>query len=338
MGYVSPDRRRGGYVGRVPVGKLPCRRTKYKEVRAPTHAECVAKMKLVQPPGPDVTVSDMAARWLAGLEVRGSTREGYVRQLESRLLPSLGPFRVCELTVEQVRAALLEWKADGTATANRTLRVGATMLADAVKGGLLRANPFSACRKLKHEPKPLDPFTPAELRAVVAGYEIFAASPLLSFLAATGARAGEACGLDVADYDRATGRVTIRRTYCFVHGERDPKSKHSRRTITVPAAARPAVEYAIGKRKTGPLFVKRTGERYFPGELGRVFDAMLAKLGIRRRNVHAMRHGVATALVSAGVPLGDVAKFLGHTVSQVVRTYVHAAGTDPAETIEKLLT
>lgn len=44
-----------------------------------------------------------------------------------------------------------------------------------------------------------------------------------------------------------------------------------------------------------------------------------------------------TALVAGGVPLGDVAKYLGDSVQVVVRTYTHASGTDPADTIEGVL-
>jgi integrase len=68
-------------------------------------------------------------------------------------------------------------------------------------------------------------------------------------------------------------------------------------------------------------------------------NRLLKRLGMgdRQRNPHALRHGVATLLVSRGVPLGDVARFLGHTVAQVVRVYVHAAGTNPADTLNDVL-
>jgi len=35
--------------------------------------------------------------------------------------------------------------------------------------------------------------------------------------------------------------------------------------------------------------------------------------------------------------IGDVTKYLGHTVAQVVRTYVHPAGSDPASAISSAL-
>lgn len=45
---------------------------------------------------------------------------------------------------------------------------------------------------------------------------------------------------------------------------------------------------------------------------------------------------VASHLVAAGVPLADVARFLGDTVASIVATYLHAVGTDPAAAIESM--
>jgi integrase len=55
------------------------------------------------------------------------------------------------------------------------------------------------------------------------------------------------------------------------------------------------------------------------------------------RNVHQIRHSVANFLISESVPLGDVAKFLGDTVETVVKTYLHPAGTDPSDTLDRPL-
>ncbi len=60
-------------------------------------------------------------------------------------------------------------------------------------------------------------------------------------------------------------------------------------------------------------------------------------LAIEFRNIHQIRHSVATFLISESVPLGDVAKFLGDTVETVVKTYLHPAGTDPSDTLDRAL-
>lgn len=330
--------RSGQWVARVPVGKYPGGATRYVEVRAPTQAACVERMKDVRPPGPDTTVAQWCARWLSGLTVRASTRTGYERQIHARIVPELGHVPVAELTVSQVKAALAVWRAAGTATANRTLAVAANMLSDALLDGLIARNPFADCPKLKYEPKPIDPFAPAELRALIAAHAgKYAVCRAVAFLAGTGARIGEVAALDVTDYHAPTGRVSIARTWSRDHGMRAAKSKHSVRTITVPEPVRPAVLAAIGGRASGVLFPNAGGTRFDSAQFHVGLNLLLKSLGIRRRNPHAIRHGVATLLVSSGVPVGDVAKYLGHTVAQVVRTYVHPAGTEPADALGRAL-
>lgn len=337
-GSVFPDARNGGFIAKVPIGRYPGGGTRYTQVSGKTHAEVMQRKKLVQPPGPDVTVAEWAERWLAGLTVRPSTQAGYRRQVTARIVPQLGHLKVAELKVSQVKAALAVWREAGAPTANRTLAVGANMLGDALLDELITRNPFEDCAKLKYEPKPIDPFAPAELRALIAAHAgKYAVCRAVAFLAGTGARIGEAAALDVTDYHAPTGRVSIARTWSRDHGMRAAKSKHSIRTITVPEPVRPAVLAAIDGRASGVLFRNAGGTRFDSAQFHIGLNLLLKALGIRRRNPHALRHGVATLLVSSGVPVGDVAKYLGHTVAQVVRTYVHPAGTEPADVLSRAL-
>src|SRR5262249_4665290 len=127
------------------------------------------------------------------------------------------------------------------------------------------------------------------------------------------------------------------RTYSKRFGLGPPKSKHGTRTITVPIAARPFLRAAQGERTAGPLFVTGKGKRFIKSMVQRAFTRLLGRLGIARRVVHQLRHSVATALVAEGVPLADVAKYLGDSVDTVVRTYLHAAGWDPGRAMDVIL-
>jgi integrase len=336
-GSIFYDARRQQWVGRVPVRSgADGKRTKYREVRGASRPEVAEKMKAVEPPDPDEqTVSQLAASWLATLDVAASTRAGYERQVNSRIVPDLGRYRVRALDAKAVRIALAKWQDAGTATANRTRRVGATMWNEQAEG--VGANPFTAVKKLKYAAKEIDPFTPDELRRIVADYRALAAAPLLSFLAGTGCRVGEACALDIADYDATTGKVAITKTFCRKHGTRPPKSKHSRRTLAVPAALRPVLAHAIRGRARGPLFAARTGGRYDPSECSVVFYAMLKKLGLRRRNPHQLRHGCISAAIASGAKLANVARDAGDSVSTIVNVYVHPdEGAGICEALDRL--
>jgi integrase len=343
-GTILWDERRRCYRARVPVGRYPDGRTRYREVRDATQAGAVEKMRAAAPPDPDaVTVREWAERWLEGLTNRPSTRAAYAHSINARVVPDLGHVRLRDLKVSQVSAAAQGWaggKAEGKLapqTVNLTLDRAATMFAAAVQDRLAAENPFALAPRLGYERKPIDPFAPAELRLLVDARGRLSCGPLFAFLAATGCRVGEAVALDVADYDRATGRVAITKTHSPAHGTGPPKSKHSRRTLALPPQARAVAEGAIGARTTGPLFATAGGLRFNYADLRYRFIRLQALLGLRRRTLHATRHGVATALVAAGVPLGDVARWLGDTVEMIVKTYLHPTGHDVGGALGRVL-
>lgn len=339
-GSVFPDARRGGFIGKVPVGRYENGSTRYASARGATRAEVVEKMGALGPPGPTVTVRQWAERWLAGLTNRAATRAVYEHSIRKHVLPELGHVRLADLTVSQVKAAAGRWlvlsgrragQPLAARTVNHTLDRGATMCAAAAVDGLIGANPFALCPRREVAPKPIDPFAPAELRAVAAAWRLTTCGPLFAFLAATGCREGEGLALDISDYDPDTGSASITKSYHPKFGIGPPKSKQGVRTLTVPAGAtdvREALLHARGTRTRGPLFVTRGGRRIDHSQIYTAFGALLKRLDLRRRSVHKLRHGVATALVSAGVPIGDVAKWMGDSVEMIVRTYLHPSGAD----------
>jgi integrase len=99
----------------------------------------------------------------------------------------------------------------------------------------------------------------------------------------------------------------------------------------------PVIKAAVGRRLTGPLFLAPHGGRLTYPSLRKTWLRLIARLGYRYRAPHQLRHGCATGLVSAGVPLGDVAAYLGDSVKEVVETYLHPAGTDPSAAMNRLL-
>jgi integrase len=156
-------------------------------------------------------------------------------------------------------------------------------------------------------------------------------------LAAVGCRIGEVLALNVEDFDPVRGTPRRRQTYSAPHGHRAPKSENGNRTIRVPRSALAAIRSAIGARKSGPLFASTSGGPRERSTLQRRWRSFLGDLGADYRNVHQLRHSVATVLIAAGMPVADVAKFLGGTVKVVGAKYLHPAGTDPADALEKLL-
>jgi integrase len=335
-GTIFSDARRGGWTGKVPAGRYPNGRTRYVQVSAPTQGEVVELMKLVRPPGPTTTVAEWADRWLAECDARPSTRDDYRHTVAKYVKPTLGHFPVAALTAGDVERAVKRWTATlGPNTARKDLGHLVTML-DAARRSGLGGNVAADAKRPRSQPVDVRPFPPEVLRSIIAAAGDAGTDAPFALLAAVGCRLGEALALDVGDFDPVAGRVAITKTYSARHGVRPPKSVHGVRTIRVPAPALPALCRAAGTRVRGPLFAGTGGGRRQHSSLQRRWKGFLAALGVEYRNLHQLRHSVATALVSAGVPLGDAAKFLGDTVEVVVRRYVRAAGTDPAAAMERL--
>lgn len=165
---------------------------------------------------------------------------------------------------------------------------------------------------------------------------------LLMFLAGTGCRWGEATALTWDRVDLESSPPTVRIDRAWKRAPRggkilkQPKSKRSRRTVSLSADA----AHALGTPGAPDdlVFLSRTGRaidhRSFRSNvwlplIGRARDAALcAELGVRplqkSPNPHDLRHTHASWLIASGVPLPFVQARLGHeSITTTVNTYGH---------------
>jgi integrase len=340
-GTIFRDKRTGGWRGRKVVGKSPTGKTLYIERSAPTQAEVQRKLNEAVPAssGTSTSFRDWVKRWLAALSVRPSTLRSYKFSLERRILPDLGHLPVGKLTAYHFEEQAKGW--DVASDTSRTrLRHVRLCLGAAVRAGLVAVNVAANAKLPKVARKVLIPFTGKELARIIKEATKDPLALPLALLAATGCRVGEALALDTSDVDFKRGMVSITKTQDHsTNRPGPPKSSNGRRTIRVPKGALPALRLAVGKRHLGPLYLSKWGRRMRYVPLADVWVALLERLGLsgENRTLHSLRHSVGTQLVSAGVPIGDVAKFLGDTPAVVIAVYLHAAGTDPAKTLERLM-
>ena len=76
------------------------------------------------------------------------------------------------------------------------------------------------------------------------------------------------------------------------------------------------------------IFRTRNGTRPTASNWGRAWHRALRSIGHSTLRVYDCRHAAATTWLSAGVPLGEVARRLGHSVETLVSTYVGALDGD----------
>lgn len=329
---------RGGvWIARKPVGRGPTGRTLYLERRGKTQAEALKRLAEAGPPGPETTVKEWAAKWIASLSVRPSTLAHYQRTVDLYLVPTLGTIRVRDLTAHQVETASRTWsKTLGPNTLRTAFAHLSVMLTAARRAKLVTENVATDARRPKGKRVAIDPFTPAELARIIAAASESPSRQVFALLASAGCRLGEALALDVGDFDPAARTIAITRTYCRRHGIGPPKSPRGIRTVHVPSVALAALIASSRARKTGPLFPTRQGTRRNHNTVRACWGVLLQSLGLRYRNPHQLRHSVATAMIGAAVALPDIAVYLGDAPETVLRTYVHPTGADPSAAMDRL--
>jgi integrase len=76
------------------------------------------------------------------------------------------------------------------------------------------------------------------------------------------------------------------------------------------------------------IFRTRTGRRPTASNWSRAWRRALRSIGHKPLRVYDCRHAAATTWLKAGVPLGEVARRLGHSVETLVSTYIGAMEAD----------
>lgn len=146
-------------------------------------------------------------------------------------------------------------------------------------------------------------------------------------LSAQGLRRGEVLGLEWRDIDWEASTVSVRRARVLVAGKEvlgPPKSKAGIRTMKMGPAVMDALRRQherIGGEQVTPMGCEQYSDR---------FTALCAEVHLPQIVLHGVRHAVASAMASAGIPLAAVAKWLGQSQASLAVTlgYTHAQDAD----------
>ena len=163
----------------------------------------------------------MPAKALTATE---NTRASFQGNLDKWILPALGEMKLPEITSAQISALLLEMQRQGKANAT-VIKVYTILnglfkmayLSDTIDRNPMDKVPRPRPRKDEIKPQVPEAYTPGEVRAIL---EALAGEPvkwqaLIRLLIDTGARRGEALGLQWEDIDFQEETVLIRRNLCY---------------------------------------------------------------------------------------------------------------------------
>ena len=282
------------------------------------------------------SLADFAEKWFelyAAATLARSTLTSYASTWDRHVLPRLGGFALRDLTPELIQryAAELRSADVGPAALRRTLVLLQGVLQRAVEWGHIPANPAKAVRKPAanrvRAVRPLSPLTIEQIRSelIVAGRNGDAA--LVSVLAYSGVRPGEALALTWEHVRERT--LLVERSNS--DGEIKPTKTGQRRTVRLlrPLAADLAEwRLASGRRaQAGLVFPNGTGgpwrETDWRNWRKRVYRPAARASGVSGSRPYDLRHSFCSLLIYEGASVVEVARQLGHSPTMTLGTYGH---------------
>ena len=286
------------------------------------------------------SLSDDKSRYLTP-----GAHQDFANHGRKRLLPTFGEMRISDIDETAVRKWLgaMMQRIEAGELAPKTVNNARTCLSvalkEAVRQGLLVANPCDAVRQLPVDRKEFEylrlPEISLYLDAAPPHYEALA-----EFLIGTGARISEALAIRTGDLALDEGLVRIyRQRSASASGTVPTKGKRFRPVQIGPGLARTLQRVVDSRPERGRdqwLFVcpiPRRG-RYAgrttdtPPNRRTVHEATLEDAGLRDMPLHALRHTAAAAWLTTGRPLIFVQRQLGHR--SITTTEEHYGHLEPS--------
>ncbi len=242
-------------------------------------------------------------------------------------------------------------------TVGHAHRVLHKALADAVRHELLTRNPASSTSPPKVAAEEMAILSADEVKTVMTAMRTTTIYPQIALLLSTGMRRGELMGLQWGDIDFEAGKLRVERSVEKTKAGlriKAPKTKHGRRTISLPAGAIAVLRQhrkaqlelrlalGIGRPPTDTfVFGTIEGGIRDPDRITQDWKRFAAARGLPKVTLQALRHSHASALIAAGADPVTVSRRLGHGSPVVtMAVYAHLFGQNDSaitETIDAVL-
>ena len=303
------------------------------------------------------TFATMAREWV---QSKTDRRPSYTETLHGRLgkylLPRFGPLQLDQVSVSGIEKLRDDMRKLGRSpvTINGVIRMIGGVFKMAVRRGLCTINPVDRVERAYASERELSPdggaeadadlampdavLAPNEISLMLAHAEPGLYRTLLTFLASTGLRSGEALALRWGDceLDGRDPKIYVRRSLSWarVQGEEirprfyPPKTKAGLRMVNIPT------ELAAIVKRWKIACPKSANDLVFPNLDGKPLRRSIAlrrglwpalrRAGLRTVNIHSLRHSFASALIAKGSPVTEVQSILGHSSPAItLNVYSH---------------
>lgn len=311
----------------------------------------------------DLTVTQWVGSWLETykkITIKASSFDSYQVDLRNYISPNVGDIKLKDLQTDHVQRMINAMHQRGLEL--NTIRGAKSLLSDAlnqaVENRIIAYNPCIGTKLPKNKTKKkVRAFTIEEITALFAQFPESGSSitNLLTFLALTGLRVGEAMALQYKDIDLQQSTIDINKTLITSKGNSrqisdTPKTATSVRIIPINANAKSLLERQLELNKV--ICAKNSVELndnsfvFLSGKATSMCYATLNKSfhTYRKRanlpddlHIHCLRHSFATTLLVKGVSLKVIQDLLGHAdLSTTANIYSETTDALKQDSVNKL--
>lgn len=339
-------RRRGdrSWELKFDVGADPAtgrRRTRYASFKGTKREAEIELAKLVaaaakgeQVDPSRITVAEFLDRWKrdwAESNVSPKTLERYVELMELHLKPRIGATRLQKLralNLTELYGALQREAGLAPRTVGHAHRVLHRALGIAVDWDLAARNVAERVSPPRVDQEEIVILSAPQVKAVLdkaRGRPIYQIGALAL---ATGMRRGELLALRWQDIDLDGAKITVARSLEQTKAGlrfKEPKTRHGRRTITLPPSAvvdlrthwkeLQELRLALGAGKSPPgslVFADVNGEPRKPNAVTKEWNRTATLAKQTQATLHSLRHTHASHLIAAGLDILTISRRLGH--------------------------
>jgi integrase len=324
-GSVYRDGR--SWIARWPLGVVDGKR-KSERHRFPNEADAKAELERMRRAyafrghPTDITVREYLADWLRHHRrgLRPATSVMYEGNIRRNIVPLIGGIPLARLQPADVRRLMDDAESRGLSAASvvRFVTILRIALKAAMGERLIGDNPASHVRLPRIQNPPIPAMRPVEADAIVDATAGTWVGPIVRLLLGSGIRLGEAIGLDQGDLllDEHYIRIRI--------------SKTMERAVPISddaaAALREALALAPRRGPDEPVFYSphKPRNRMVGTSVSSALPRILRAAGLPPLSPHKLRHGAATLMLQAGIPLRVISEQLGHRNPALTsRLYAH---------------
>jgi integrase len=284
-----------------------------------------------------LTIAAYLRSWLEyNTELSPKTLERYRQLAEQQIIPHLGAIPLQKLRpadVQEWHAILLQRGGDGgrslsARTVGHAHRVLRAALARAANVEIIARNVTAVVRPPKVAAKEIAILSPVQVADVLARLQGHILLPPVTVALGTGIRRGELCGLRWSDVDLAAATIRIEHSIEETAAglrQKAPKSRHGRRTLSLPRATVEALQAhrlwqaeqrlacGLGRPSADDLvFTAPDGRALSPDNLSRDWRRAVLALKLPAVMFHGLRHTHASTLIAGGVDVLTISRRLGH--------------------------